>query len=198
MTLWAKLESMEQEQRFNGDAYPVGMVPFPFRLQGQGFFPGGDGLWRDEGHICESGSGKLEQNGIVFLGNDFGTLAGYKKLQRNGYENVPTWRHIKKRVVAAQLPVGASFFTNTILGLRAEGTALTKRAGRRCRSSPSFVVNSFAFSCKPPGRDCRLSWGLTLVNRSMHLASPAFPGAFSSPRIHMPTLISGLSGWPVT
>jgi len=145
MTLWAKLESMEQEQRFEGGAYPVGMARFPFRLKGQGFFPGGDGLWRDEGHISEASSGSVDHHGIVFLGNDFGTLAGYKKLQKNGYENVPTWRHIKKRALAAQLPVGKLFFTNTILGLREEGTALTKQSWKRVPRFAEFCGEFLRF-----------------------------------------------------
>jgi hypothetical protein len=63
MKLWAKLERMEQEQRFNGAAYPVGMTRFPFRLKGQGFFPGEDGLWRDEGHISRRALGALVRMG---------------------------------------------------------------------------------------------------------------------------------------
>ena len=138
MTLWAKLQSMEQEQRFEGAAYPVGMAPFPFRLKGQGFFPGGDGLWRDEGHISEASSGSVGHKGTLFLGNDFGTLASYKKLRGNGYENVPTWRHIKKRALAAGLPVGTLFFTNTILGLREEGIALTKQSWKKMPKFAEF------------------------------------------------------------
>ena len=145
MTLWAKLESMEQEQRFDGAAYPDGMAQFPFRLKGQGFFPGGDGLWRDEGHISESSNGSMGQHGIVFLGNDFGTLASYKKLQSNGFENVPTWRHIKKRAVAAHLPVGALFFTNTILGLREEGSALTKQSWKKMPKFAEFCGEFLRF-----------------------------------------------------
>jgi len=37
--LWTRLAEMENEKRFNGAAYPVGMARFPFRLKGQGFFP---------------------------------------------------------------------------------------------------------------------------------------------------------------
>jgi hypothetical protein len=145
LTLWTKLESMEQEQRFEGSAYPVGMAPFPFRLKGQGFFPGGDGLWRDEEHISEASSGSVGHNGIMFLGNDFGTFASYKKLQGNGYENVPTWRHIKKRALAAQLPIRSLFFTNTILGLREEGTALTKKSWKKMPRFADFCGEFLRF-----------------------------------------------------
>lgn len=144
-TLWSKLESMEQEERFDGTAYPVGMARFPFRLKGQGFFPGGDGLWRNEGHISESGPGSVFQNGIVFLGNDFGTLSSYNKLRMKGFEDVATWRHIKKRSLAAQLPVGALFFTNTIMGLREGGTALTKQSWKEMPKFAEFCGEFLRF-----------------------------------------------------
>jgi hypothetical protein len=148
MTLWAKLESMEREERFDGAAYPVGMARFPFRLKGQGFFPGGDGLWRDEGHLSESSTGKVVQNGVVFLCNDFGTLNSYEKLQAKGFENVPTWRNIKKRAIEAQLPVDRLFFSNTIMGLRKEGTALTKRSWKKMPKFAEFCGEFLRFQLR--------------------------------------------------
>jgi hypothetical protein len=145
MTLWTKLESMEREGRFDGAAYPIGMTKFPFRLKGQGFFPGGDGLWRNEGHLSESSTGNVLQNVVVFLGNDFGTLTSYRKLQAKGFENVPTWRHIKKRALAADLPVGGLFFTNTIIGLREEGTALTKQSWKKMPKFAEFCGEFLRF-----------------------------------------------------
>ena len=142
--LWAKLENMEREHRFGGASYPVGMAQFPFRLRGQGFFPGGDGLWRDEEHISEPGNGNIPQNGIIFLGNDFGTLASYQKLRANGFENVPTWRHVKKRALAANLPIDDLFFTNAILGLRKEGMALMKQSWKQM---PDFAAFCGEFLC---------------------------------------------------
>jgi hypothetical protein len=35
--LWAQIELMESQRRFDGHAYPGGQGPFPFRLAGQGF-----------------------------------------------------------------------------------------------------------------------------------------------------------------
>jgi hypothetical protein len=67
---------MEEEKRFNGKAYPEGMSVFPFRLAGQGFFPGGDGLWRDDTQLAASSPGLVSVGGIMFLGNDFGTCRG--------------------------------------------------------------------------------------------------------------------------
>src|SRR5215469_2237441 len=116
--LWRRLEQQEDEYRFGWRRYPVGMCSFPFRLTGQGFFPGGDGLWRNESELGAASRGILPQRGTVFVGNDFGTLASFRKLQGRGYENVPTWRHIKARIASAKIPSECTFFTNAIVGLR--------------------------------------------------------------------------------
>jgi hypothetical protein len=126
--LWKRLEDMEDELRFDGKAYPEGMCSFPFRLQGQGFFPGGDGLWRSENALSVSSDGVLPVGGVVFLANDFGVLKSYEKLEAKGFENVPTWRHIKLRVEAAGIPPELAFFTNAIIGLRVDGKALSQRS----------------------------------------------------------------------
>jgi hypothetical protein len=125
--LWGRLEVMESERRFDGRSYPLGMCQFPFRLGGQGFFPGGDGLWRDESTLAHSSSKKLQARGIMFLGNDFGVLGSYAKLQKKGYENPLTWKHVKARVVRAGLPPSRAFFTNAVMGLREQGTALDRK-----------------------------------------------------------------------
>jgi hypothetical protein len=82
--LWARLHEMETERRFSGEAYPAGMVSFPFKLRGQGFFPGGDGLWRDDAALDQESPGILPVGGAVFIANDFGTLASYLKLESKG------------------------------------------------------------------------------------------------------------------
>jgi hypothetical protein len=120
---------MENERRFRGDSYPKGMCAFPFNLVGQGFFPGGDGLWRDEGELASTSTGALPIGGSVFLGNDFGTLSTYSRLRSKGYENPPTWKNLKQRIRRAKIPERESFFTNAVMGLRSEVSdkALHKR-----------------------------------------------------------------------
>jgi hypothetical protein len=118
--LWTRLQEMEAERRFSGEAYPTGMCSFPFKLRGQGFFPGGDGLWRDDAALDQESSGVLPVGGIVFVANDFGTRATYLKLESKGFENPPTWRHLKERIRRANLPKHKAFFTNAIVGLRSE------------------------------------------------------------------------------
>jgi hypothetical protein len=62
-----------------GKPYPDGMAPFLGRLTGQGFFPGGDGLWRDDSRIKLSSTSPFPIGGIMFRGNDFGTLQTFEK-----------------------------------------------------------------------------------------------------------------------
>jgi hypothetical protein len=118
---------MEDEKRFNGCAYPAGMSRFPFQLTGQGFFPGGDGLWRNEAQLAQASPGLVAMGGIMFLGNDFGTRKSYERLRKKGYENPLTWKHVKQRIGRAGLPSSCTFFTNAVMGLRGEGTALDKK-----------------------------------------------------------------------
>ena len=125
--LWTRLQAMENEKRFDGRPYPAGMSPFPFRLMGQGFFAGGDGLWRDDSAIGKESRGMATTNGIMFLGNDFGTYRSFEKLRKRGFEDPLTWKHVKKRVARAGLSPSLTFFTNAVMGLRTEGLALDKR-----------------------------------------------------------------------
>ena len=117
---------MEGDRRFSGQSYPQGMCAFPFHLVGQGFFPGGDGLWREDFHLNASSNGALPVGGLMFVGNDFGTLASYEGLRHRGYENPLTWQNVKARVLGAHIPPGKCFFTNAILGLRTGKDALAK------------------------------------------------------------------------
>jgi hypothetical protein len=145
--LWSRLHSMEAERRFNGRAYPDGTCPFPFQLAGQGFFPGGDGLWRDETELDRPSSGLLPVGGAVFVGNDFGTLSSFLKLRSRGFENPPTWKHLKERIRGAELPPPAMFFTNGIPGLRSSdgARALDKRDWRQDAAFMDFCREFFVY-----------------------------------------------------
>jgi uracil-DNA glycosylase len=123
-SLWNRIAQLEAELRFAGKPYPDGMAPFPGRLTGQGFFPGGDGLWRDDSRIKLSSISPFPVGGIMFLGNDFGTLQTFEKTLRTGYENVLTWRNLKKRLTAAGIPGDVGFYTNAVLGLRTDKKAI--------------------------------------------------------------------------
>jgi uracil-DNA glycosylase len=122
--LWHEISQLEAERRFTGKPYPDGMASFPGRLTGQGFFPGGDGLWRDDSRIKLSSTSPFPVGGIMFLGNDFGTRNTFKKTLRTGYENVLTWRNLKRRLLAAEISGDVGFYTNAVLGLRTEKKAI--------------------------------------------------------------------------
>jgi uracil DNA glycosylase superfamily protein len=129
--LWDKIDQLEQERRFEGRPYPKGMAKFSGRLTGQGFFPGGDGLWRDD--VKAPSTSPFPVGGIMFLGNDFGTLESFKKTLQRGYENVPTWQRLKERLEKAAIPGEVGFYTNAVLGLRTE-----QKAVERINRSPDF------------------------------------------------------------
>ncbi len=118
------LNALEAEGRFGGRAYPEGLERFPRTLVGQGFFPGGDGLWRDVGPttLRQPSPYAFPTGGIMFLGNDFGTLESFQRL--NLHENPPTWRWLRQRLDHARIPGWLGFYTNAYLGLRTDRAAL--------------------------------------------------------------------------
>jgi hypothetical protein len=120
--LWQQLEKLENEHRFDGAAYPDGLAPFPFRLSGQGFFPGGDGLWRDK--ASAPSTGELPTGGILFLAADFGTLGSYNKLCTRGYQNELAWKNLRRRILDAGLPTTKIFCSKIYPGLRTDQRAL--------------------------------------------------------------------------
>ncbi len=136
--LRTKLKSMEDLKRFSGSSYPQEYVQFPRILIGQGFFPGGDGLWRDDDirKMRQPSQYTFPKNGIMFLGNDFGSLVGFAKLK--SHENPPTWRNLRRRLIIAKIPGEIGFYTNAYLGLRSDRDALAK----------ALVSSEYEFFCK--------------------------------------------------
>ena len=120
-----RLKELEDERRFAGRPYPPGIEPFPRTLVGQGFFPGGDGLWREElpaSRLREPSRCPFPTGGIMFLGNDFGSLDGFQRLGL--YENPPTWPFLRRRLFLAEISGVLGFYTNAYLGLRTDRDAL--------------------------------------------------------------------------
>jgi hypothetical protein len=121
------------------EPYPVGVVAVPEQILGTSFFPGGSGLW------CEDGDGapRLPIGGVMVLGHDYHNVAGYEWSRRNVAENLrsPTWRHLLNLLARVPIDPASCFFTNIYMGLR-EGDGTTGRfpgAGdadfkQRCRS----------------------------------------------------------------
>jgi hypothetical protein len=121
------------------------MCAFPFHLSGQGFFPGGDGLWRSDSEIAKSTLGTLPRGGAMFVGNDFGTITSYEKLRAKGFENPLTWKHVKERIRRAAIPEDLTFFTNAVMGLRTEGKALDKKDWSKMPLFADFCREFFLF-----------------------------------------------------
>ena len=149
-TLWAELERLEKA----GLPYPEGdegMAPFPGRLTGQGFFPGGDGLWRDDPK--DTNPPPVPIGGILYLGNDFGRVDTFESILERGYETDgnSTWNNLKMRIEEAQkrntdVCGQLGFYTNAVLGLRNSGKAKDDRPWLK----PKWLKDSdkFAVSCR--------------------------------------------------
>jgi hypothetical protein len=103
--------------------YPSCVVPVPVPIAGTAFFPGGYGLWHPEGgHPLPP----MPIGGVMVLGHDFHSVAGYKASYALGHEPLtqPTWRGLLKVLGGAGVLPSDCFFTNVYMGLR-QGTATT-------------------------------------------------------------------------
>jgi hypothetical protein len=100
--------------------YPKGVVPTREAIAGTAFFPGGHGLW------MEDGKPRFPVGGIMVLGHDFHSEAEYSKSVERGKENLKaaTWRNLIELLHAARIAPRDCFYTNFYMGLR-EGPATT-------------------------------------------------------------------------
>lgn len=98
--------------------YPKGLVPTRDAIAGTAFFPGGHGLW------MEDGEPRLPVGGIMVLGHGFHSEAEYSKSIQRGKEKlkVATWRNLIHLLEAARIAPRDCFFTNFYMGMR-EGLA---------------------------------------------------------------------------
>ena len=103
--------------------YPAGVVAVPVPISGLAFFPGGFGLW---GATAGRPLPPLPLGGVMVLGHDFHSEAGYQASRRAGGERLtlPTWSNLLKVLAATGIPAERCFFTNLYMGLRA-GTETT-------------------------------------------------------------------------
>lgn len=124
--LFAKLQSI--------CPYPSGVIAVPEQIQGTSFFPGGTGLWFNETRKLPD----LPIGGVMVLGHDFHSVAGYEWSRENEAENLktPTWRHLLPLLARTSIPLERCFFTNVYMGLRV-GKATTGRFPGA--ASPDFV-----------------------------------------------------------
>jgi hypothetical protein len=104
-----------EEMELVGD-YPKGVIPVPEQLTCTAFFPGGYGLWQEDG---AGNHQNWPSGGIMVLGQDFHCEAGYQYLKNNpgANQNQPTWRNLKRRFNNT-VCISQCFFTNLFMGLR--------------------------------------------------------------------------------
>ena len=94
--------------------YPEGVVPLYGRIEGTSFFPGGDGLWKQDGAVND-----LKVGGVMVVGHNFDNVSGFDYSLRMGAEPVtcPTWRNITKLLKESDVRLEDCYFTNIYIGL---------------------------------------------------------------------------------
>lgn len=164
--LWGEVHAVEP--------YPLGVSSVPEQIAGTSFFPGGTGLW------CEAAPDvpPLPVGGVMVLGHDFHSRAGYEWSRRNIAENLnsPTWRHLRSLLQAVPIAPETCFFTNVYMGLRDGKATMGRFPGSR---DPAFIER------------CRLFFirQLQVQRPRLILALGAFVPPFLAP------LSPELSGW---
>ena len=95
------------------EPYPDGVLPIPEIIPGTAFFPGGDGLWKQDR------VGSIKENGVMILGHNFDSEKGYERSRRNRTENIngPTWSRTLHLLKAVHIDPQHCFFTNLYMGL---------------------------------------------------------------------------------
>lgn len=144
-----QIRQLESELRFDGHPYPEGLTNFPGVLPGQGFFPGGDGLWRNNPADEEAPS--FPADAIMILGNDFGCLdnpdprsPGFMQCLEIGFEDPPTWK-IKDTLRKAGIQGELCFFTNAYLGLRTRTETTGESPGAKNKRFKAMCQGFFRY-----------------------------------------------------
>jgi len=111
------------EQHHPRAGYPPGVIAVPEPIIGTAFFPGGYGIWNPGARWPLPA---FPVGGIMVLGHDFHSEAGYRESCNRGFERMtqPTWRSLRCLLDEAGIPLKTCFFTNAYMGLR-KGRATT-------------------------------------------------------------------------
>jgi hypothetical protein len=113
------------DQRKPPNGYPHGVLEIRDRIRGLSFFPGGNGLYNAQDNPPLP---PFPTGGVMVLGHDFDSKAGYEKSKTRGRESDtgPTWRGLSNVLEVAGINRERCFFTNFFVGLR-EGSKNTGR-----------------------------------------------------------------------
>jgi hypothetical protein len=115
------------------DAYPAGVLPLGGRISGTSFFPGGDGLWKEEDSSVD-----IPIGGVMVIGHNFDNVKGFQQSLLAGKEPLssPTWRNLLQMLSNFSIAPSECFFTNAYVGvIDAESNVGDFPGGR----SPIFV-----------------------------------------------------------
>lgn len=120
--------------------YPAGVVAVPKPIPGVAFFPGGHGLWRADD---SKNLPPLPRGGVMVLGHDFHSVAGYRESFKLGRESEtqPTWRNMLELFRRVPIDPEECFFTNVYMGLRSKG----KTGPFPGATDPAFVSHCVEF-----------------------------------------------------
>jgi uracil-DNA glycosylase len=119
--------------------YPASMLKVTGQILGRAFFPGGKGTFDNSDIISDKP--------IMILGQDFDTESNFEKAVEAGQENIKrnaTWRNLLKLLEQSGIKPQSCFFTNAIMGVRAENEGTTKNTGK----SPAFNHPDFVKQCQ--------------------------------------------------
>ena len=110
--------------------YPDGLIAATERISGTAFFPGGFGLWRQDGGALPP----MPCGEVMVLGQDFGTSKDFRRALRLGNElHTPTWRNLLQLLEDAAVSPQQCFFTNAYMGLRTGDSSTGPSPGARDR-----------------------------------------------------------------
>ncbi|GAA3963169.1 uracil-DNA glycosylase family protein [Mucilaginibacter dorajii] len=117
------------------NSYPPIFTKVQCEISGVGFFPGARGLWRKDDM-------QISNKPIMILGHDFGAERDYNLSIIRGNENMTalTWKNLCKMLSFYGIEKEECFFTNAIMGVRREGSAIGK--------SPAFDYPEYLSDCK--------------------------------------------------
>lgn len=101
--------------------YPEGTTGVPDdpaeTISGLAFFPGGSGRWVEKSG--ERAPKTIPKEGIMVLGNNWGTVQDFMKCRKMGEEprSYGTWPNLVRTLRRADIPLERCFFTNAYMGL---------------------------------------------------------------------------------
>jgi uracil-DNA glycosylase len=122
-------------------SFPKGVVPVPEPIRGTAFFPGGLGLLLDE-----SRDPQPEGRKVMVVGQDFNSVATYRKAQEEGSEvgTSQTWRNLARVFAELGIELGQCFFTNFYMGLRESAPETGRFPGARDEAFVQSCARFFA------------------------------------------------------